>query len=76
MLQNLESGYEAVNFGSSRVSVSEVLELLETYELSLDMTESEIHKALVYAAHEGCIVNNEIDLIEVIESAHSALATH
>ncbi|MCB9990693.1 MAG: hypothetical protein H6867_04865 [Rhodospirillales bacterium] len=74
MLQNLE--YEPVVFGSCSVSVSEILVLLETYELSLDMTEGEIHKALVHAADQGCVIADELDLIEAIESAHKSLTTH
>jgi len=77
MMQNLEkTEYEAVAFGACSVSVSEILELLETYELSLDMTDGEIHKALVYAAEQGYTVSDELDVIEAIQAAHKVLTTH
>ncbi len=57
-------------------SVKEVLEMLETYELSLDMTEAEIHTALVYAAERGYEFSDETDLIQSIQDAHKVLTTH
>ena len=75
MLQD-SNDYEAVTLGPNSVSVSEILTLLETYELSLDMTEGEIHNALVFTADQGHQIADEIDLIEAIQEAHAILTTH
>ncbi len=75
MLQD-SNDYEAVTLGPNSVSVSEILTLLETYELSLDMTEGEIHNALVFTADQGHQITDELDLIEAIQEAHAILTTH
>lgn len=66
--------YEPVVFRSW--SVAEILELLESYEESFDMTDDEIHAALVYAAEQDYAAHDGPDILQSVQDAHKVLTTH